>query len=335
MPYLRAHQVARGYLLCDQKCPKCVVLGWAAKVLLGLLIFKQYNTEIQFTINLNLQRTMSQKFTFAAMFSTLRIIPLVIVITTLVSCSGYQKVVKSTDYEKKYEVAKIYYEKEDYQKAFTLFEELLTVYRGTSKGESVYFYYSYCQFGLRDYLLASYHFNNFAKTFPKSEHAEECMFMGAKCYFLDSSDPSLDQASTEKAISEMQIFINKYPKSKRVEECNELMDRLRFKLEQKDYNAAKLYFDMEDYKSAIVALRNVLNDYPESRFREEMSFMVVRSSYLLAKNSIEKKKQKRYEDAIQECRAFVEKYPENRYRKEVDGIFAASNKALAKLTASN
>ena len=269
---------------------------------------------------------------FRAMNKTLRTLVFSMLAMVLMQgCSKYQKILKSTDFEKKYEMAKIYYEAEKYQKAFPLFEELMTVYRGTSKGEKVYYYFAYCQYGLNDFLLASYHFGNFAKTFPRSDHAEECQFMSAKCYFLDSSEPSLDQESTNKAIQEIQLFINRYPKSERVAECNDLMDRLRYKLETKDYNTAKLYFNMEDYKAAITSLRNVLNDYPESRYREEMSFMVVRSAFLLAENSIEKKKMDRYNKTLEECRSFVEKYPGNKYRKQVDDIFAASNKALAKM----
>ncbi|MFT5054138.1 MAG: outer membrane protein assembly factor BamD [Granulosicoccus sp.] len=273
---------------------------------------------------------------FRAMLKSVKATPILIILLLMFQgCSKYQKILKSTDYEKKFEMAKVYYDGGKYQKAFPLLEELMTVYRGTSKGETVYYYFAYCQYALGDFLLASFHFSNFAKTFARSEHAEEAMFMGAKCYFLDSSDPTLDQESTHKAIQEIQLFINKYPKSERVAECNDLMDRLRFKLESKDYNIAKLYFNMEDYKAAITSIRNVLNDYPESRYQEEMSFMIVRSSFLLAENSIEKKKEERYHKTLEECRTFTEKFTDNGYRKDIDNIFAASNKALEKMAKAN
>jgi outer membrane protein assembly factor BamD len=273
---------------------------------------------------------------FRGMLKSVKAAPILIILLLMFQgCSKYQKILKSTDYEKKFEMAKVYYDAGKFQKAFPLLEELMTVYRGTSKGETVYYYYAYCQYALGDFLLASFHFSNFAKTFSRSEHAEESMFMGAKCYFLDSADPTLDQESTHNAIKEIQLFINKYPKSERVAECNDLMDRLRFKLESKDYNIAKLYFNMEDYKAAITSLRNVLNDYPESRYQEEMSFMVVRSTFLLAENSIEKKKEERYHKTLEECRAFTEKFSDNGYSKDIDNIFAASNKALNKMAKAN
>ena len=45
---------------------------------------------------------------------------------------------KSTDMEAKYNAAVKYYEKKDYYHALQLFEELITVYRGTSKAEQSY-----------------------------------------------------------------------------------------------------------------------------------------------------------------------------------------------------
>ena len=43
-------------------------------------------------------------------------------------------------------------------------------------------------------------------------------------YYLDSPDFTLDQDNTYKAIESLQLFINMYPKSERVSECNQLID---------------------------------------------------------------------------------------------------------------
>ncbi len=153
---------------------------------------------------------MNENPTFAAMFkkatSAIFFLSFLLVIA---GCSNYQRVLKSNDFEKKFEMAMTYYDNGKYQKAFPLFEELITVFRGTSKAEDVYYYYAYCNYKLGDFMLAGYHFDNFVRTFPRSDRAEDAQFMNAKCYFLDSSEPSLDQASTKKAIDELQLFINR------------------------------------------------------------------------------------------------------------------------------
>lgn len=246
-------------------------------------------------------------------------------------CSKYQKVLKSNDFEKKFDMAKLLYDNGKYQKAFPLFEELITVFRGTTKAEDVYYYYSYCNYHLGDYMLAGYHFDNFVRTFPRSIRAEDAQFMNAKCYFLDSPTTSLDQSSTYKAIDELQLFINKYPESPKVDECNSLMDRLRFKLETKSYNTAKLYYRLGEYKAAIFALRNTLEEYPDTKFREEISFMILRSAFLLADNSIDSKKVERFEQAVRECEEFEERYPRSKQLREAQNIKTDCQKALDKI----
>ena len=275
---------------------------------------------------------MIEKTIFAAMFKkAYSAITILSIMLVFAGCSKYQRILKSNDFEKKFEMAKAYYDNGKYQKAFPLFEELITVFRGTSKAEDVYYYYAYSNYKLGDFMLAGYHFDNFVRTFPRSDRAEDAQFMNAKCYFLDSSEPSLDQASTTKAIDELQLFINKYPESPKVDECNDLMDRLRFKLETKAYNGAKLYYRLGEYKAAIFALRNTLAEFPDTRHREEISFMIVRSSYLLADNSIEEKKIERFEQALRECDDFIERHPRSSDVENAKSIKEDSKKELEKI----
>lgn len=260
--------------------------------------------------------------------------PALLVITTIFAfsgCSKYQRILKSNDFEQKFDMAKMYYDNGKYQKAFPLFEELITVFRGTSKAEDVYYYYAYCNYQVGDYMLAGYHFDNFIRTFPRSSRAEDAQFMNAKCYFLDSADPTLDQASTNKAIDELQLFINKYPESPKVDECNDLMDRLRFKLETKSFNGAKLYYRVGEYKAAIFALRNTLKDYPDTKYREEISFMILRSSYLLADNSVEEKKLERFEQTLTACNEFIERFPRSKDVSSAKSIKEECKQELEKL----
>ena len=79
----------------------------------------------------------------------------------LSSCSKYQKILKSSDLNLKFEKAVMYYEKDDYNRALPLLEELSTAFRGSAKAEEVNYYYAYCHFSLGDYLLASYLFDTY------------------------------------------------------------------------------------------------------------------------------------------------------------------------------
>ncbi len=247
---------------------------------------------------------------------------IIIAVFTLTSCkSQYQKILKGNDLPKKYEYAKKYYNEKDYFRALELLEELVNVYRGSEEAENIYYYYAYCHYGLKDLITARYHFKNFAETYPRSKYAEECRYMSAYCYYLDSPEYSLDQDNTYKAIEALQLFINMYPKSERVAECNLLIDRLRNKLETKSYMNARIYFNIGDYKSAIFAFRNSMNDFPDSKYREEMEFLMIKSSFEYAKESIETKKNERFLETIDYYQNFADSYATSKYLKEAEGIY--------------
>jgi len=238
---------------------------------------------------------------------------------------------KSTDMNMKYEAAMKYYDKKKYYQALQLFEELISVFKGTARAEQTYYYYCKSYYATGEYQTAAYHLDNFTKTFPNSEHAEECQYLNAYCYYLDSPVYSLDQTSTTDAIKQFQLFVNKYPKSPRVEECNRLIDLLRLKLETKAFMNAKLYYKMEEYKSATIAFANVIKDFPNTQFKEECMFLAIKSSYKYAENSIESKKNKRYKDTIEQYYKLVDAFPESKYLRESESIFQDSKKEVEKL----
>jgi outer membrane protein assembly factor BamD len=244
------------------------------------------------------------------------------------SCSKYQKYLKSSDYALKYEKGVEYYEKKDYYRAIGLFEELENMYKGSDKAEKIQFFMAYCYYNQGDQILAGYYFKNFAERYPLSVHREECEYMSAYCSYLNSPEPSLDQAYTYKAIEEMQMFLNKYPKSTRVAECNKIVDDLRSKLEIKSFKSARLYFDIGDYRAAIIAFKAGLIDFPDSPFREEIMFLTLKSAFLLAENSIISKKATRYQDTVDEYYAFTAEYPQSQYLKEAEKLFNDATKNL-------
>lgn len=238
-----------------------------------------------------------------------------------IGCSKYQKVLKGTNPDEKFELALKLYNKKNYYKALPLFEELTTIYRGQKKAEQVAYYYAYCNFNAGDFETAAYDFDNFTKTFPQSQFAEECAYMNAYCYYKGSPSSSLDQTYTLRAINQLQLFADNYPSSTRMEECNKLVDELRGKLEVKDFENAYLYYKMEDYKASIYAFNNLLKEYPATIYRERGLFYILRSSWLLAENSIESKKGERFLAAMTAFDNFIAAYPESEMAAEARNIF--------------
>jgi len=237
------------------------------------------------------------------------------------SCK-YQKLLKSSDSELKFTKAKQYYESEDYAKAMTLFEQLIPIYRGTDKGEEVSYLFAYCNYYVKDYILAGHYFRRFAGSFPNSEHAEESSYMSAYCYYLDAPKPSLDQETTRKAIQEFQLYMGRYPNSPRIQECNDLVDELRRRLETKSYDNAMLYYRIEQYKAAVVSLKESIKEFPDSEFREDILYYIVKSNYKYALMSIYGKTKERLEDTLRDYKTFIRAYPNSeKYGKDVAKIY--------------
>jgi outer membrane protein assembly factor BamD len=251
-----------------------------------------------------------------------------VLVLALSSCSDYNKILKSTDYEFKYKKAVEYYESGDFVKAGGLFQELVNIYRGTTRADEIYYYCAKSMIGQKDYLMAGHYFSSLVKEFPTSEYAEEAQFMVGYCAYLNSPKPRLDQKVTYDALDALQLYINLYPYSNRVDEANRLMDELRDKLVYKSYLSAKLYYDFENYKAAVIALDNSLEKYPESRYREELKYMLLKSKYLLAERSIFEKRDERFSNALDEYFSFIDEYPQSKHRKEVDKFYETASDVL-------
>lgn len=246
-------------------------------------------------------------------------------------CSDYRRILKSDDIELKYEKAIEYYEGEDYFRAIQLFNELLTYFRGSQRAEQIYYYFAYSHYGQGNYILASHYFQNFVRTFPRSKYAEEAMFMAAYCQYLNSPTYSLDQTYTRNAIRGMQAFINQYPSSERLPQANEVIDKLRAKLQKKSFETARLYFLLEEYTAAVTAFGTHLQDYPDSEYREQAYYLTFKAHYLFASKSIEARQKERYQEAIEAYEVFASRFPDSPFKRSATGYYETAQRELNKL----
>lgn len=239
----------------------------------------------------------------------------------IVSCSGYEKILKSDDVNLKFSKAFQYYNKEDFVKAATLFEQLAPIIRGTRRADSVYFYQAMTQYKLNDYIIAGHYFNNFVQMYGNSTMIEEAAYMGAYCYYMQSPRPELDQSSSNQALDAFRLYMIRYPNSPRIPDCQKIIVELNEKLMEKAFISAQLYYNLDNYKAAVVSLSNCLADFPDTKYREEIMFKLLKAKYLLAVNSIQSKQTERFQDAIDEYYTYVAEFPESTNKKEADDIY--------------
>ncbi len=263
---------------------------------------------------------------------------LILTVLIMGSCSDYHKMIKenskATPEEKKI-AALEYYEKGDYVRSVTLLEQIIPFYKLTSEGANLYFKYCMGNYKLGDYFLSGYYFKRFIRQYPTSKHTEEALFLSSLCSVQNSPEFSLDQTETYNALDQLQIFIDQYPNSSRIDTCNQIMDGLRAKLELKQFEYAQLYYKTESYKSAVVALEQTLVKYPESKYKEDIYYLLVKSNFELAINSVQTKKLERLNNTLKSYRNFVAAFPESSKLGELKSIKKQTDKAIADLGENN
>lgn len=245
------------------------------------------------------------------------------------SCkTKFEQIRESNNIALKYKEAMIRYDKKDYASAIILFEDLNTQYRGRSEAEDVAFYYAYAQYHYQDYHTARELFKTFYTLYPESEKMEEALYMTAFCTFKLSPKYSLDQYYTTKAMDAFQLYLSAYPKSKKAADVNKLMQQLREKLEHKAYQNAIRYYNIGDYRAAVIALKNCARDHPDTQLEDDIMFYTLKSQFLYAQHSIEAKKEERFREFNEYLTEFKDKYPESKFSKELENIILLYNKHL-------
>lgn len=267
------------------------------------------------------------------MIKSRHILPILLTLMVLAGCNGTEKLVKSTDFDAKYEAAMKFYNGGSYTKAIQLFENLAMHYRGKDYSENISWYYGQSLLKEKDYYTAAYQFKSFVRQFPYSEHAEEALFLSAYCKYCDSPAYTLDQSLTKEAITEFEQFTDKYPQSTHIPEVNKYLDEMRDKLMRKDYDIAYGYYKIESYHAAYVALQNFLNYYPDTEKREDAMYYMLKSGYEYAINSKEEKMKERLQQVVNDFDKFSASFTNSKYMANAQTIYTKSKNALAKLEA--
>jgi outer membrane protein assembly factor BamD len=230
-----------------------------------------------------------------------KIFSVLLLTLTLISCSDFQKALKTEEIGVKYDVASKLYEEGKYTKAIRLFEQIAPSYRGRPQAEKMFYMYAQSYFKTKQFYSAGYQFESFVTSYPKSEKTEEATYLGALSYSKLSPRFSLDQIDTYKAIDKFQSFIDSYPTSEFLADANVIVKDLREKIEKKAFETAKQYNTTGDWngnhKAALVALDNFITDFPGTKFKGQALYYKLDSTYKLAINSIDSKKSERLADA--------------------------------------
>lgn len=260
-----------------------------------------------------------------------KIVLILAAVSAMCSCkSQFELLLNSNDADAKYEAAFRYFNDEKYSKAASLFESLTVLTNGTERDDTVRYYWGLSNYRYKDYYTAETNFTQFIESYPRSPFTSDARYLRLDCLYRSTLRWELDQAPTYKTINAISEYILEFPDNDHMQECRDMLQELNERLDRKAYEAAKLYYKMEDYLASRVAFRNVLKDDAENIYREDILYYIAMSSYKYAHLSVVSKQKERYLTFIDDYYNFIGEIPASHYRKELDVVYRRAQKALGR-----
>ena len=235
--------------------------------------------------------------------------------------SQFEALLMSNDADAKYKAAMQLFEDEKYKKAGQMFESLSMLTSGTDRDDTVKYYYALSTYRDQDYYSAETNFTSYLELYPPGDFSVDAAFLKLDCMYRASNRYELDQAPTKAAIYAISEYVMQYPDSPKLDICRKMLEDLEGRLDEKAYQAAYLYFRMEDYIASRTAFKNVLKNNADSRHREDIVYYIALSAYRYADLSVATKQKERFMDFVDEYYNFIGEYPESAYRKELDRCY--------------
>ncbi len=251
------------------------------------------------------------------------------------SCGEYYRVQKSQDVAERYSYAKKYYNEKRYARVVTLMEDVIPSLSGSSEGPQSTFLLADSYFHLKRETEAAQYFKTYYTSYPKGDQIEEARYKAGYCNYLASPEARLDQSATVSAIQDLQNYLDYYPQGKYRREVEGMLFQLQDKLAEKELLSAKLYYNLglylgNNYQSCVITAQNAIKDYPYSKHKEELMFLVLKAKAEEASLSVEEKQQERVREALDHYYNYLNVYPEGRFAKEATRLHEKMTKILIK-----
>ena len=162
------------------------------------------------------------------------------------------------------------YNNKKYSKAKDSFEYVILHSAGSRLALESEFYLAESLYNLKEYEQALISYDNYARSSQDLKLIEQSRFRLCQCAYELTNDYKKDQSNTVDAIEKIEFFLEDYLDSQYYEKAIILKSELKYKLAKKEYESAMLYMKLEEYKSALVYLLDILNNYNEASFYAEV-----------------------------------------------------------------
>ena len=237
-------------------------------------------------------------------------------ICLIISCSQNNQNVKNINSETPenlYALAMQDLEKENYEKAKVLFDEIEFNFPLSNEAIQSQIMTAFIKYAQMNYDEAIFKLNRIINRYPSHKNIDYAYYLKAICNFEQIENEYLDGSYNTEALESFNQVINRFPESKYARDSEQKIILIKENIAAKHMDIALFYLKQKKYLAAMRRYKKVIDDHSESKFTPEALHRLVEIYYSLGM----------IEDAKKTASVIGYNYPDSkwyRYSYELVGL---------------
>ena len=205
-------------------------------------------------------------------------------ICLIISCSQNNQNVKNVNSETPenlYALAMQDLEKENYEKAKVLFDEIEFNFPLSNEAIQAQIMTAFTEYAQMNYDEAIIKLNRIINRYPSHNNIDYAYYMKAMCNFEQIENEYLDGSYNTEALESFNQVINRFPESKYARDSEQKIIVIKQNIAAKHMDIALFYLKQKKYLAAMRRYKKVIDDHSESKFTPEALHRLVEIYYAL------------------------------------------------------
>lgn len=165
-----------------------------------------------------------------------------------------------------------FFRETDYLDAIDVFQEIIDNYPFSDFAIKAELAIAQAYFERKHYEEALSYYRDFLDLHPDDPKVPFTVWMSALCLYNQTHESTKDQDATHQAIAQLEEMMRRFPDAPEAEEAERLWKELRGRLALSEMQIGNFYMDREEYQSAAVRYRGILDSFPGLGFDADALF---------------------------------------------------------------
>ena len=156
---------------------------------------------------------------------------------------------------------------------------------------------------IESYISALSEYRDFLALYPTHPRADYAQYRLGMVYYNQMRQPERDQTETRNAVTEFDLFLQRYPGSRLINEVREKLREALDRLSENNYVVGKYYHGRKWYPGAIDRLETILSEDPGYTARDAVYYHLADSL----------RRTRRIDEALPMFERLLEEFPESEF----------------------